>query len=41
MLEADVARQAFLCGPPLMIEAVNRVLEDKGIASDDIFYDKF
>ncbi len=40
-LKAGVARQAFLCGPPLMIEAVTRVLEEKGISSDDIFYDKF
>ncbi|MCK5000074.1 MAG: 2Fe-2S iron-sulfur cluster binding domain-containing protein [Anaerohalosphaera sp.] len=40
-LEPDVARQAFLCGPPLMIDAVTRILEAKGIASDDIFYDKF
>ena len=40
-LKADIARQAFLCGPPPMIEAVTRVLEEKGIASDDIFYDEF
>ena len=40
-LEADVPRQAFLCGPPPMIDAVTRVLEEKGIAPDDIFYDKF
>ena len=40
-LEAGVRRQAFLCGPPLMIEAVTRVLEEKGISSDDIFYDEF
>jgi Na+-transporting NADH:ubiquinone oxidoreductase subunit F len=40
-LEQGVARQAFLCGPPLMIEAVTRVLEEKGIAPDDIFYDEF
>lgn len=40
-LEADVKRQAFLCGPPPMIEAVTRVLEDKGLAPEDIFYDKF
>ena len=40
-LEAGVARQAFLCGPPPMIEAVTRILEDKGIKPDDIFYDKF
>jgi Na+-transporting NADH:ubiquinone oxidoreductase subunit F len=38
-LDAGVARQAFLCGPPLMIEAVTRVLEDKGVS--DIFYDEF
>jgi len=41
MLGPDVTRQAFLCGPPLMIDAVTRVLEDKGIPSDEIFYDKF
>ena len=40
-LEADVDRQAFLCGPPPMIDAVMRVLEDKGFAEQDIFYDKF
>ena len=40
-LEAGVRRQAFLCGPPLMIDAVMRVLEDKGLKEDDIFYDKF
>ena len=41
MLEAGVRRQAFLCGPPLMIEAVTRVLLEKGLAPDDIFYDEF
>jgi Na+-transporting NADH:ubiquinone oxidoreductase subunit F len=40
-LEPDVRRQAFLCGPPLMIEAVTRVLLEKGIDSEDIFYDEF
>ncbi|MHC4544333.1 MAG: FAD-binding oxidoreductase [Planctomycetota bacterium] len=38
-LEAGVPRQAFLCGPPLMIEAVTRVLQEKG--TNDIFYDEF
>ena len=38
-LESGVRRQAFLCGPPLMIEAVTRVLKEKG--TDDIFYDEF
>ena len=37
----EVARQAFLCGPPPMIEAVMDVLETKGLKEDDIFYDKF
>ncbi len=40
-LEPDIRRQAFLCGPPLMIEAVTRVLLEKGIDSEDIFYDEF
>lgn len=40
-LEPGVRRQAFLCGPPLMIEAVTRVLKEKGISPDDIFYDEF
>ncbi len=40
-LEAEVKRQAFLCGPPPMIEAVMRVLEEKGMFAGDIFYDKF
>ena len=40
-LEPNMPRQAFLCGPPLMIEAVTRVLEDKGITRDNIFYDEF
>ena len=40
-LEPHIDRQAFLCGPPLMIDAVMRVLEDKGLAEEDIFYDKF
>lgn len=39
--EKGVPRQAFLCGPPPMIEAVTRVLEEKGLDSDDIFYDEF
>jgi Na+-transporting NADH:ubiquinone oxidoreductase subunit F len=38
-IEAGVPRQAFLCGPPLMIEAVTRVLQEKG--TEDIFYDEF
>ena len=40
-LKPDVKRQAFLCGPPPMIEAVMDVLNTKGLIEDDIFYDKF
>lgn len=40
-LEKDIPRQAFLCGPPPMIEAVMRVLEEKGLPQKEIFYDKF
>lgn len=34
-------RQAFLCGPPLMINAVTRVLKENGLADKDIFWDDF
>jgi len=40
-LDPGIARQAFLCGPPPMIEAVIEVLTQKGIGEEDIFYDKF
>ena len=40
-LDLGVKRQAFLCGPPPMIEAVMEVLEDKELEEEDIFYDKF
>jgi Na+-transporting NADH:ubiquinone oxidoreductase subunit F len=40
-LEPGARRQAFLCGPEPMIEAVTRVLSEKGLAPEDIFYDKF
>lgn len=40
-LKPGVKRQAFLCGPPPMIEAVTTVLKEKGLRDEDIFYDKF
>lgn len=40
-LEPGVRRQAFLCGPPPMVEAVTRVLGEKGMRLEDIFFDKF
>jgi Na+-transporting NADH:ubiquinone oxidoreductase subunit F len=39
--KSDAARQAFLCGPPPMIEAVMKVLADKGFKHNEIFYDEF
>ena len=38
---AEGKRQAFLCGPPLMIEATMKVLKDKEIPEDRVFYDEF
>lgn len=40
-LGSDGRRQAFLCGPPMMIEATMKVLREKGIDDQDIFYDEF
>jgi len=40
-LTENARRQAFLCGPPPMIEAVTRVLQQKGMKAEDVFYDKF
>ena len=40
-LKTGIERQAFLCGPPPMIEAVTRVLEEKGLSRENIFYDEF
>ncbi len=34
-------KQAFLCGPPPMIEAVTEVLKTKNLPDESIFYDKF
>jgi len=33
--------EAYLCGPPIMIDAVVSVLESKGVKKEDIFFDKF
>jgi Na+-transporting NADH:ubiquinone oxidoreductase subunit F len=40
-LSYDAKRQAFLCGPPPMIEAVIEILKTKKLRDEDIFYDKF
>lgn len=41
-LEGDLSGvEAYLCGPPPMIDAAIPVLELKGVGEDKIFYDKF
>jgi len=35
------SRQAFLCGPPKMVEAAINVLIEKGVPRERIFYDEF
>ena len=40
-IEPGRKRQAFLCGPPPMIDAVTDVLKEKELKDADIFYDKF
>jgi len=40
-LEGRDNRQAFLCGPPPMIEAVMEILRKRGVREQDIFFDKF
>ncbi len=40
-LESGARRQAFLCGPPPMIEAVTHVLEGQGLRAEDIFCERF
>lgn len=40
-VKEGAGKQAFLCGPPVMIEAVTRVLLAKGLTRDRIFYDEF
>jgi len=40
-IEEKGEKEAYLCGPPPMIEAAIRVLLRKGIKEEDILYDKF
>ena len=40
-LDAERAKEAYLCGPPPMIDAAIKVLNKEGVASEDIFFDKF
>ena len=39
--EDNIEGQAYLCGPPGMIDAAIAVFEQKGIQQDAIFFDKF
>ncbi len=40
-LKKSSKRQAFLCGPPPMVDAATKVLRAKGVRRDAVFYDKF
>ena len=40
-LEPGKKREAFLCGPPPMIEATTEVLHEKGLKDHQIYYDEF
>lgn len=41
MLDETGKKQAFLCGPPMMVNAVTSVLREKGMKKRDIAYDDF
>lgn len=40
-VDKDTEKEAYLCGPPPMIDAANLVLMRKGVREEDIYYDKF
>ena len=40
-LKHDENQEAYLCGPPPMIDAAIGVLTSKGLNVNDIYYDKF
>jgi len=40
-LDKTSEKEAYLCGPPPMIDAATNVLINKGIQLEDIYYDKF
>lgn len=40
-IDEKTEKEAYLCGPPPMIDAAMRVLAKKGIKKEDIFFDKF
>ena len=40
-LDSGGKRQAFLCGPPMMVEATMKVLDKKAVSKESIYYDEF
>ncbi len=40
-LNTDDEKEGYLCGPPIMIDAAVKVLLDKGVHIEKIWYDKF
>lgn len=41
VLEAGINGEAYLCGPPIMVDAVTEVLTSKEIPEERVLYDKF
>ena len=41
LIKEGEKKEAYLCGPPVMIDAVIKVLNEKGVSQDHIYYDKF
>ena len=39
--EAPEDCEYYMCGPPMMIQAVMRMLDDLGVSKDDIHFDDF
>ena len=37
----DAKKEAYLCGPPPMIDAAMRVFSGVGIKPEDVYFDKF
>ena len=40
-LDEKIPKEAYLCGPPPMIDAAIKVLTKKGVREEHIYYDKF
>ena len=41
LLKDGHKKEAYLCGPPIMIDAVIKVLTENGVSEEHIYFDKF